>query len=375
MQDDRGTVYRELEAEVGRTRLMRYGGEVPNDNTIWIKREFDNLFGSHYDRVYLELFKHHEAEGNIKSGDKILETSSGSAGVSFAGMGKKLGFDCYMALPAGGEKARERAILEQLPDEEHLILTDADKYVNGFPRFLRRFLVKNKDYFFINHSMGPNGANNEQTLSALEGIANESFGELDDIHYFIPAIGNGSSVLGPGRVFQHWNGIMYGVLGTFMEEGAPYNLPGFDLGKEAQSIEDSRTKIIPFETFQAAVMYDLKHPGEYENRFGIKPGSLSRHTLPGTSFQGIDFPHIRNSLELVDEVALVSDERMDTEYNELTGRDDTRELIHWDSPIQGADEFGRTTKAGINVALNIAEGVNGKNFLVIGYDRAERYDN
>ncbi len=36
--------------------------------------------------------------------------------------------------------------------------------------------------------------------------------------------------------------------------------------------------------------------------------------------------------------------------------------------------IGRTTHAGIAVALRIAETVSEKNLLVIGYDKAERYD-
>jgi len=104
---------------------------------------------------------------------------------------------------------------------------------------------------------------------------------------------------------------MYDVLGTFMEEGAIFNLPGFDYGSELYSIEDARTKIIPFETVQSAVLYDLMYPGRYKDEFGIEPGSLSRHRLPGTSYQGIDFPHIRNSIgeKVVDSVLLVSDDK------------------------------------------------------------------
>jgi hypothetical protein len=37
--------------------------------------------------------------------------------------------------------------------------------------------------------------------------------------------------------------------------------------------------------------------------------------------------------------------------------------------------LGRTGEAGISVALDIAKRVEGKNLLVIGYDKAERYDN
>src|SRR3989338_3719040 len=201
-------LYGELEKRIGRTPLVKFLGEVPNENAIYIKRECDNPFGSHYDRVYLELFRHHEDSGNIQPGNKVLETTTGAAGVSFAGIGKKLGYDCYVALPAGGEKAREDAIKQQLPSEDHLILTPAEHYVSGFPNFLKRFLVRNKDYFFLNHSMGPMDkhtgryTNNEITLMALEVIADEVMREKIEIAYFVPTVGNGSSVLGPARAFK-----------------------------------------------------------------------------------------------------------------------------------------------------------------------------
>ncbi|RLE39350.1 hypothetical protein DRJ17_01355 [Candidatus Woesearchaeota archaeon] len=337
-----------LEVEIGRTPLIRYKGRVPNKNKIWIKRECDNPFGSHYDRVYLKLFKHCEEQGKIYPGDKVIETTSGAAGVSFAGIGRLLGYDCYVALPAGGEKAREEAIKSQLPNDDHLILTPAEEYISGFPKFLKKFLAEHKDYFFLNHSMGPRNKqigryeNNEITLKALEEIAKEVVEEIE-VDYFIPAVGNGSSVLGPGREFKRVS---------------------------------PKIKIIAFETFQSAVAYEQMYPNEYERIFGIKPGTLSRHRLPGTSYQGIDFPHIRNAVEggIIDDVVLVSDTRMDEEYERITERNCTKKLPHWDMPLVDHEDLGRTGKAGIAVALKIAEKVNGKNLVVIGYDKAERYD-
>ena len=382
MNEQRAQAYEELEAKICGTPLVKYTGQVPNEDTIWIKQEFDNPFGSHYDRVYLALFRYHEEAGNIQVGQKILETTSGAAGVSFAGIGKLLGYECFVALPDGGEKARERAILDHLPDSEHLILTPAQDYISGFPRFLKRFLPRHRDYFFLNHSMGPRDnttvkfTNNEITLSALEGIADETMGEIE-VAYFFPAVGNGSSVLGPGRSFYNMAKILQGVIGGLVEEPSSFGrFTSQDINDAFGYVDSVRTRVIPFETFQSAVMYDLRKPGEYERLFGIKPGSLSRHKLPGTSFQGIDFPHIRSSLEmgLVDDVILISDVQMDLEYNQLTGRDDTKQLVHWDTPIENHDNVGRTTRAGINVALNIAKNVKGKNMLVIGYDKAERYD-
>ena len=122
-------LYGELEKRIGRTPLVKFLGEVPNENAIYIKRECDNPFGSHYDRVYLELFRHHEDSGNIQPGNKVLETTTGAAGVSFAGIGKKLGYDCYVALPAGGEKAREDAILAGATNVIQMIKREKGDYI------------------------------------------------------------------------------------------------------------------------------------------------------------------------------------------------------------------------------------------------------
>ena len=333
MNEQRQKLYPELDEKIGKTPLVEYTGEVPNGNKIWIKRECDNPFGSHYDRVYLALFEHYEKFGKIKQGDCVLETTSGSAGVSFAGIGKVLGYRCTVAIPAGGEKARVQAIKEQGAE---IIFTDELRYIAGFPEFIKEFLREHTDYFFLNHSMGKNGTNNEVTLGALERIAKEVASKKMDC--FISAVGNGSNVLGVGRA-----------------------LP-------------KSTNIIAFETVQSAVLYDLKFPRKYEDEFGIAPGTLPRHNLPGTSYQGIDFPHIRNAVPLVGDVILVSDRCLDVAYKERTGRHDTEILLHWDNGEIIVNGLGRTTRAGIIVALKIAETVHKKSFLVIGYDKAERDD-
>lgn len=375
---ERKTLYDELSTNIGRTPLVRFNGEVPNGNVIFLKRECDNPFGSHYDRVYLALFNHYENTGQIKPGDKVIETTSGAAGVSFAGIGGRLGYDCYVVIPAGGEKAREEAIKRHLRNDGHLILTPSGNYVAGFPSFLKRFLPRHRDYFFLNHSMGQRdkqtgtNANNEVTLNSLEGIAEEVLDCGIDIHYFVPAVGNGSSVLGPGRVFKRFDERLNRMIKRLIADPGVFSLP------ELENAYDNipRTKTIAFETFQSAVAFELLHPGEYKRRFDICPGTLSRHRLPGTSFQGIDFPHIRNSIvqNVIDEVVLVSDIKMDEEYKQLTGKDDTKNLPHWDVKYNGYEDLGRSTRAGISVALDIAKRINGKNLLIIGYDKSERYD-
>jgi len=345
----RKQIYDALSDIVGKTRLVQYE-EIPNGNKIWIKKESENPWGSHYDRVYIDLFREAEESGKIKPGDKVIETTSGSAGVSFAAIGKLLGYDCFVALPAGGEVAREKAILEHLPNKDHLIMTPAESYIAGFPQFLKKFLPTHKDFYFLNHSMGPRDKTtglftcNETTIKAIAPIAYETLEELSkkDIHldYFISAIGNGSNTLGIGRV---------------LKDGC---------------------KVIGVETFQSGAAYDLMKPGEYEKKYGIKPGELPRHKYPGTSYPGIPFPHIQSCIteKVLDDMILVSDSQMDKNYLEKTGRCDSTYLPHTDRDTLKDLHLGKTTKMTLATALDLSEKVKDKNFLVIEYDKPERYD-
>ena len=345
MTPSRRQRYDNLAERIGNTPLVQFKGTVPNDNRIWIKRECDNPFGSHYDRVYLALFKQFETAGMIKPGDKVLETTSGTAGVSYAGIGRELGYECHVAVPEGVDNAVIEAIRQQ---GATLYFTPERDYIAGFPTFLRSFLREHRGEFtFLNHSMaqqrGPGGSvptNNETTLRAMGEIAREIRQELPVVDYFIPAVGNGSSVLGP-----------------------------------AMELDDATT-IVAFESFQSAVAYDQKYPGDYERMYGIKPGTLPRHKLRGTSYPGIDFPHIRNAIAqgIIDNIVLVSDNDVDKNYHALTGRDDTTAMPHWDVQFKEHDNLGKTGRAGIAVALRIAETVAGKNLVIIAYDKAERYD-
>jgi len=338
MKKERNEKYIKLESEIGKTSLVQYLGEVPRENKIWIKRECDNPFGSHYDRVYLALFKHFEETGLINERRKVFETSSGTAGASFAGIGRELGYECHVAIPKGVDEAVIN-VIKGLGAE--IYFTPEKDYVSGFPEFIKKFKPWDKGMFFLNHSMGRRGdagyVDNNVTLSALGEIAEEIVSETN-VDIYIPAIGNGSSLLGPGKVFKRYG-----------------------------------TRIVGFESAQSGVAYDKLYPGKYLKELGINIGELPRHNLRGTSYPGIDFPHIRNAVEqgILDEVVLVSDEDVDASYFSMTGKRDTEKLVHWD----GIDcEFGKSTRAGIAVGLDIASKVEGKNIIVIAYDFAKRYD-
>lgn len=298
MNEERKKLYEQLESKIGNTPLVKYAGEVPNENTIWIKRECDNPFGSHYDRVYMALYKDFEENKGLKPGMNVLETTSGTAGVSFSGIGKELGYNCYVMIPDDPVKQKR---IEAIKAQEGKILpTPAEEDIQGFTKERIMDNVNKYDLKFLNHSMGPRGTNNEVTLCALAGIAEEVLTEKS-IDMYVAGIGNGSSIVGPGRVFKEHN---------------PNTL---------------------------IVGYKPRKSGKSEY-----PGLMNQDGLE----KAIDFPHIREANKLMDRVMYVDD---------------------WNKGVSNHEDLGRSAKAGIGVALEIAKEVSGKNILVIGYDKAERY--
>lgn len=299
LSEERIEKYKELESKIGNTPLEKYVGEVPNGNSIWIKRECDNPFGSHYDRVYLALYREWEENRGLKPGMNVLETTSGSAGVSFAGIGRELRYNCHVMIPKGKQLQKRREAIQEQGGT--LILTPEYEYINGFPSRILKCKAKIRARF-LNHSMGRKGTSNEVTLSSLGGIAREVLAEVP-IDIYVGGVGNGSSIVGPGRVFKKY---------------------------------DSQIQII-----------------------GYKPEKSGKNELPGLINQdGLDpsiiipFPHIVEANKLMDKVVLVSD---------------------WDRGVANHEDLGRTGRAGISVALDVAKEVSGENLLVIGYDKIERY--
>lgn len=301
LDQDRKKLYAELGGVIGRTPLVKYKGEVPNGNTLHIKRECDNPFGSHYDRVYLALFRWWEENKGLKPETNMLETTSGSAGVSFAGIGKRLGYNCYVMIPAGDHlKKRREAVKAQ---GAKLIVTPEEEGINGFTvsRILNN--LNRTGSRFLNHSTGPRGSNNEVTLTSLEAVATEVLQETEKIDVYVVGIGNGSSIVGPGRVLKKHNPDIQ-IIGYKPKKSGKSNLPGLI------------------------------------NQDGLYP-----HIR-------LYFPHVEEAKRLMDQEVLVDDKK--------------RTVI-------GHEDLGETTKAGIFVALQIAETVSKKNLLVLAYDKIERY--
>jgi len=94
---------------VGRTPLVKLNrvnaGVRP---PIYLKLEWYGPTGSLKDRIYLHMFEQAEARGELKPGMRVLECSTGNAGIACAFMAAVKGYACTIVMPEGMSEERKK---------------------------------------------------------------------------------------------------------------------------------------------------------------------------------------------------------------------------------------------------------------------------
>ncbi len=306
----------------------------------------------HYSRVFAKLIYLKECLGIIQPGDLLLETTSGSGGRAAAAIATALGYRIKIAVPAGGEKAREQAIIDA---GSEICLTPKEDYVNGFPEFVKSFMAKNPNAKYLNHVMGSitgrGSCLNQTVITAFESFVYETIeaGVMPD--FVICPLGNGTTTLPMAKMFKAMN---------------------------------RDVKAIGFEAVSSAFAYRKKFPGKYERIFdSVNPELIERHNLPGTTPAKAIFaaPALEQSLGYLNYIKLVTNDYIDANFLEAIGNLPSaysNKVTQLDTHnLPGLKDFGRTGLAGFDVAVDIARenDLQGKHFLVPVFDASWHYDN
>ena len=94
---------------VGRTPLVRLNrvtaGLTP---AVYLKIEWYGPTGSLKDRIYLHMFERAEARGDLKPGMRVLECSTGNAGIACAFVAAVKGYRCTIVMPEGMSDERKK---------------------------------------------------------------------------------------------------------------------------------------------------------------------------------------------------------------------------------------------------------------------------
>jgi len=127
-----------LAAAVGNTPLLplaRVAAGLPAGVRLAAKAEWFNPGGSIKDRPALNILSAALNEGKLAGGKRLLDSTSGNMGISYATLGNALGVPVTLALPANAS-AERITILRALGAE--LVLTDPLEGSDGAIRAARK---------------------------------------------------------------------------------------------------------------------------------------------------------------------------------------------------------------------------------------------
>jgi cysteine synthase B len=193
-----------LETHVGNTPLLRLRRialdlNLPPSVRIFIKAEWFNPGGSVKDRPALSIIRTAIANGNLRPGVRLLDSTSGNMGISYATFGAALGIPVTLTMPANASPERI-SILRALGAE--LLLTDPLDGSDGAILAAREMAAENPDlYFYANQYDNP-----ANWLAHYGSTGPEIWMQTNGtVTHFLAGLGTSGTVTGVGKYLREMN--------------------------------------------------------------------------------------------------------------------------------------------------------------------------
>jgi cysteine synthase B len=171
-------------------------GNLPQAVKVFAKAEWFNPGGSVKDRPALNIIQTALANGDLGNGKRLLDSTSGNMGISYATLGAALGIPVTLTIPASASPERF-AILRALGAE--LILTDPSEGSDG-AILAARELVKEKPDLYWYAKQYDNPANWEAHYKTTgPEILVQTEGEVT---HFIVGLGTSGTLMGTGKYLR-----------------------------------------------------------------------------------------------------------------------------------------------------------------------------
>lgn len=188
-----------LASHVGNTPLLplrRVTSSLPADVKIFAKAEWFNPGGSIKDRPALNIIQNALVNGDLGQGKRLLDSTSGNMGISYATFGAALGIPVTFAIPASASPER-LTLLRALGAE--VILTDPSEGSDGAILAVRELAAERPDlYWYANQYDNP--ANwQAHYLSTGPEIAAQSNGQVT---HFVAGLGTSGTLMGTGKYLR-----------------------------------------------------------------------------------------------------------------------------------------------------------------------------
>ena len=188
-----------LTAYVGNTPLLplrRVTRDLSPRVQVFAKAEWFSPGGSVKDRPALNIIQTALTHGDLGNGKRLLDSTSGNMGISYATFGAALGIPVTLAIPASASPER-MSILRALGAE--LILTDPLEGSDGAILKARELVAEQPDVYWYANQYN-NRANWEAHYKSTgPEIEAQTNGEIT---HFIAGLGTSGTLMGTGRYLK-----------------------------------------------------------------------------------------------------------------------------------------------------------------------------
>lgn len=193
------TFLTDLTSHVGNTPLLplrRVTAHLPPRVRVFAKAEWFNPGGSIKDRPALNILREALANGQFDGGRRLLDSTSGNMGISYATFGAALGIPVTLAVPSNASPERI-AILRALGVD--LRLSDGLEGSDGAIRLARRLAAEEPEkYWYANQYDNPANWQAHYYSTGPEILAQTRSG----ITHFVAGLGTSGTLMGTGRYLR-----------------------------------------------------------------------------------------------------------------------------------------------------------------------------
>ena len=209
-------VYPTIDACIGQTPLVRLQRlNQDSSNTILLKLEGNNPAGSVKDRAALSMIVKAEQRGIIKSGDTLIEATSGNTGIALAMVAAIKGYRMVLIMPDNLSMERRWA-MEAYGAE--LILVTKEQGMEGARDLALTMEAEGKGK--VLNQFG----NNDNPLAHYETTGPEIWQQTQgQVTHFVSAMGTTGTIMGTSRFLKEKNSEVQ-IVGLQPQEGA--SIPG-----------------------------------------------------------------------------------------------------------------------------------------------------
>src|SRR5512147_96611 len=189
----------DLTAHVGNTPLLplrRLSRKLSPRVRVFAKAEWFNPGGSVKDRPALNILHAALTNGDLGNGKRLLDSTSGNMGISYATFGAVLGIPVTLVLPANASPERI-SILRAFGAE--LILTDPTEGSDGAIRTARALAAeKPEQYWYANQY-----DNDANWQAHYKSTGPEILCQTDErVTHFVAGLGTSGTLIGTGKYLR-----------------------------------------------------------------------------------------------------------------------------------------------------------------------------